>query len=158
MPHSGTPALAVERRLAHRRLLAWVHATQALLITFLYLSQVNFGGFVYTTRGAGVSVIILAAPALLPYVISGIFSRRVVTDDRVRLVIFIFVLTAGTVFIGFLLLGTFGTFSRLGLLGVFVLQTLGYVGIANVLWSVQRDTGVTRSAERPPPNDRRRGP
>jgi hypothetical protein len=67
----------------------------------------------------------LLIPPLLPYVISGVHAWRNMTEDRLRVALFLLVLVAGTVGVCSALFGAFGLNpSRSDLLWMFGVQAL----------------------------------
>jgi hypothetical protein len=103
--------LALERRLVHRRLLGWVHAVLALIAAIIYLSRINFTGFVYWRSGCGRWAVAIAALPMLSYAMSAILSRRLLTEDGKRVALFIVVLVLGLVLMGWLWGGAFAPVS-----------------------------------------------
>ena len=88
-----------ERLVFNRRLLLFAHVLLGLFAAFWYLSYIDFSHFMYWRRSAGLAVILVSAPASLPYLVSGVYSWRVVTDRRLGLWVFLMVLVAGAVLV-----------------------------------------------------------
>jgi hypothetical protein len=105
----GNHRSAYDQLVFNRRLLVVAHVSLGLFAAFWYLYHVNFSHFPYWTRGASKAAVSIAAPAILPYLLSGIHSWQVVTVHRFRVWIFLLVLVAGTVFVNIFSLGYLGT-------------------------------------------------
>jgi len=131
------PVLQYERIVIHRRLLAWTHTVLAFIVALVYLSQIDFSHFAYWRLGSGLGITFMLGPPLFPYVLSAIHSRKVVTDDRVRLAGFILVLIVGSVLMGLLLRGAFGSVGKVTVLFLFGLQTFMYMWAAELLLHVE---------------------
>jgi ABC-type transport system involved in cytochrome c biogenesis permease component len=96
-----------ERRLFNQRLVLAFHCVAALSTAFVYLSQLHLHRFPYWSR-VGFALSFLLIPPLLPYVISGVHAWRNMTEDRLRVALFLLVLVAGTVGVCSALFGAFG--------------------------------------------------
>ena len=126
-----------ERRLFNRRLLLFAHVLVGLFAAFWYLSHIDFSHFQYWRRGAGLAVIFVSAPATLPYLVSAVYSWRVVTDHQFRVWVFLTVLVAGAVLVNLLVSGGLGIDAReVGMLQAAGLQTVAYVWAAEMLLHV----------------------
>jgi hypothetical protein len=77
------------QRTFNRTLVLWAHIALGMLVSMIYLSRMNLTGFRYYTRGAGTGALFLAAPALLPYVISALYFRTFKCNRRVRVLVFL---------------------------------------------------------------------
>lgn len=126
-----------ERLVFNRRLLVFAHVLLGLFGVFWYLSYIDFSHFMYWRRGAGLAVIVVSAPATLPYLVSGVYSWRVVTDRRLGISVFLMVLVAGAVLVDLLVSGCLGIDVReVGILQAIALQTVAYVWAAEMLLHV----------------------
>jgi hypothetical protein len=131
------PVLQYERLVIHRKLLAWIHVVLAFIVALVYLTQLDLSHFAYWRLGFGMGIILMLVPPLFPYLLSAIHSRRVVTVDRIRLAWFILVLLLGSVLMGLLLLGVFGSVGKVTLLVLFGCQTFIYMWAAEGLLHVE---------------------
>lgn len=123
-----------DRFVFNRKLLVFAHILVGFCAAFWYLSHIDFSHFAYWRRGAGTAVIMIAAPAILPYLISAVYSWRVVTDRRLGVWAFLVVLIAGAVLVNLLILGLLGIDVReVGTLQTAALQTGLYVWAAELL-------------------------
>lgn len=95
------------------------------MLAFLY--RINPGRMHATT------LIIIAAPALFPYLVAAAFSWQVMTPNRVRLALYLLVLLGGTVFGVLATTGALGRLSGFALLGVYGAQLVVYVLAGAVL-------------------------
>lgn len=126
-----------ERRQFNRKLVLLIHVLAAFLTVFIYLSGVDLQRFAYWRRSSGAAAILIAAPALLPYLISGIHSWRRATYDRLRVAAFLLVLIAGTFGACSAILGAFGrSLDRADILWVFCIEALVYFWSAEFLFDV----------------------
>jgi hypothetical protein len=83
--------------IAQRWLLLWVHITAAAVLAAIYLKLTPFGRVPFCVRLCGVIVIVRASVVIVPYVISGIFSRRLISPRRIPAALFAAVLALGAV-------------------------------------------------------------
>jgi hypothetical protein len=106
MAHSDPSAgVLFDRWMFNRALLLWVHIALATIAGLLYLSSTDLTRFAYWRRSASAGSVMIAAIALMPYLLSAVHSRRLVSHLRVRLWIFVAVLAAGTIGIGYWYVG-----------------------------------------------------
>jgi hypothetical protein len=96
------------------------------------LSQLHLWQRTYWSR-VGLSILLTLVPPLVPYLVSAIHSRSLVTPKRLRLGLFIAFLIITTVLMTSMLLGQFGYVGWGMLLAVFIAQTFAYVWGANIL-------------------------
>jgi hypothetical protein len=126
-----------ERLVFNRRLLVFAHVLLGLFAVFWYLSYIDLSHFMYWRRGASFAVIFISAPATLPYLVSGVYSWRVVTDRRLGIWVFLTVLVAGAVLVNLLVSGRLAINVReVGILQAIALQTVAYVWSAEMLLHV----------------------
>ena len=126
-----------QQRQFNRKLILLVHASAAFFTVLMYLSTLNLHRFAYWSRGAGTATLWIAAPALLPYVISAVHSWRRATYERLRVALFLFVFMLGAVGVGCAMLGAFGLpMDNSGLLWVFAFQAAVYFFSAEFLFDV----------------------
>jgi hypothetical protein len=98
LPRSANAA--TRSRLFLRRWLIWCHLIVGSVAFFIYLTTIDFTHFNYWSRGAGTALIFVAAPVLLPYLISAIRCWHLYTwqmdgPSRIRVAAFMVVLVAG---------------------------------------------------------------
>lgn len=127
-------ALQYERLVTNRALLTATHVVLALAVAAAYLSRLYFPSLPFIGGVGGTGIAAALVPPLLPYLISGIHSRKLVTPKRPKLLGFIAFLVVSTALLTFLLLGRFGSFGWEALFAVFVGQTVAYVWGANILF------------------------
>jgi hypothetical protein len=94
-----------DRWIFNRALLLWAHIALAIIARLLYLSSTDLTHFAYWRRSASAGSLMIAAIAMMPYLLSAVHSRRLVSHLRVRLCIFRAVLTAGTIGMGYWYVG-----------------------------------------------------
>lgn len=97
-----------ERLAFNRKLLVLAHVLVGFFSAVFYLSQIDLVNFPYWQSRAGLGVILIAAPALVPYIVSAVYSWRVVTHRRLGVWLFLGVLVAVSVLMGLLLSGALG--------------------------------------------------
>ena len=126
-----------ERRRFNRKLVLLVHVLAAFFTALIYFSDLDLRGFHYWGRTAGTTALLIAAPPLLPYIISAVHSWRMATYDRLRVAAFLLVLVAGAFGTGCVPLGAFDlTVGRFELLEIFMLQAGVYFLSAEFLFDV----------------------
>lgn len=97
-----------ERRAFNRKLLVFAHILVGAFSAAVYLNRVDLAGFPYWASRSGLGVIFMAAPALVPYAVSAVYSWRVATHRRLRLFFFLIVLVGLSVLMGLLISGALG--------------------------------------------------
>jgi hypothetical protein len=128
------------RRNFNRKLVLFFHVLAASFTALIYLSQVNLARFQYWRRGASLNVLLIAAPPLLPYFISAVHSWRTATYDRLRVSLFLLVLSLGAFGVGCALVGAFGlSVDSSTLLWTFAIQAAVYFFAAEFLFDVDED-------------------
>jgi hypothetical protein len=126
-----------ERRQFNRKLMLLIHVLAGLFTVVIYLSEVDLGNFPYWQRRAGLMSLLLAAPPLLPYVISAVHSWRAATYNRLRVALFLLVLILGALGTGCAIVGAFGLrLDHATLLWTFAIQALVYFWAAEFLFDV----------------------
>ncbi|HZR04019.1 MAG TPA: hypothetical protein VFA81_12710 [Burkholderiales bacterium] len=129
--------LLEQRLVFNRKLVVFVHVMVGFLSALWYLSQIDLGHFAYWQSRAGMSVVLIGAPAIVPYVVSGVYAFRVVTHRRLRLLLFLLLLVAGAVVMGLLFSGGFGIkLSGFDVLTTAATQAGAYVWAAELLLHV----------------------
>lgn len=97
---------AVHRLTANRRLLLRAYVGLGLLSTFVYLSQVDVSFVVIAGSRSGLGVILLAVPAMLPYIISGTYASQLISERRLGLYLFLAAVLTGTVVANLVITGS----------------------------------------------------
>lgn len=92
---------------ANRRLLIGVYAGLALFSTLVYLSEVNLSLIVMVGPWSGLWIILIALPALLPYLLSGSYAWPRVSESRLALSLFLAVTVVGTAVANLVIIGGF---------------------------------------------------
>jgi hypothetical protein len=123
-------ALKYKRLLVNRALLIAAHLILASIVAVAYLSRLNFPWLPFSGGVGGSGLVGALAPPLLPYLVSGIRSRSLVTP---RVASFIIFLTITTALVISLLLGHFGPLGWMGLVVMFGVQAVAYVWSAGIL-------------------------
>jgi hypothetical protein len=80
----------------NQRLLLVAHIVLGAVAAVAYLSRIDFKGFHYWGRGGAWASALLSVPPLLPYIVSLVFSRSFEDSSRLRTMIFVSILSAGT--------------------------------------------------------------
>lgn len=96
-----------DRLTANRRLLLGVYAGLGFVSALVYLSQVNVSLVAISGSRSGVGAILIALPAILPYVLSGVYAWRLVSERRLGLYLFLATTIIGTVVANLVIIGTF---------------------------------------------------
>jgi hypothetical protein len=91
------PARSFARIVFNERLLLVAHIVLGGVATAAYLTRIDFTGFHYWGRGGSWGTVIMSVPPILPYFISGIFSRKFEDPSRAGPLLFVCTLTVGTV-------------------------------------------------------------
>lgn len=91
--------LIYERLVLDRIVLLWTHAVLALLAAFMYLGVQNMGMIAFR-RGGALGLLFRALPAMIPYLISALYSRDRVST-RVGFWAFIATLLLSTIALGY---------------------------------------------------------
>jgi hypothetical protein len=137
MDGKSDPLSQEQQRQFHRKLLMFVHAIAAFLSAALYLSTLDLGRFHYWSRGAGIASILLAAPPLLPYIISAVHSWRTAPYSLPRVTAFLAILVTGAFGVGCAIVGGFGlSVDRTDLLWMFGIQAAIYFFSSEFLFDV----------------------
>src|SRR6201999_762059 len=89
-----------ERRLFNRKLVLFVHVLAAFFTALVYLNRLDLSHIAYWSRGAGLTTLLLSAPAALPYVVSAVHAWRTMTCDRLRVFLFLVVFLLGVLIVG----------------------------------------------------------
>jgi len=101
------PVLRHKRQVFNRKLLVFVHVLVGFLSAVFYLSQIDLVSFPYWRSRAGLGVIFIAMPAIVPYAVSAVYSWRVATHLRLGVWLFLVVLVMVSVLVGLLFSGAF---------------------------------------------------
>ncbi len=123
--------LMYERLVFNRKLVVFAHALLAFLSALVFLANVNLSGFPYSRSRSGLYLVLALAPPIVPYLISGVYSWRVATFSRIRVLLFLLVLVLGSVLMGLEFMDAFGTgVDRSTLLLMLVVQCGAYLWAA----------------------------
>jgi hypothetical protein len=133
---SNSSELERIRRVRNQRVLSWVHTVLALITAAFYLNQINLGRFEYWHLGGSFEVLLVIIPVVLPYLISVVYSRRVVTGASKRVALFSLLLTLGFALMVCLLTGIFGDVGWGFVLEFIIFQSFVYVWGAELLLHV----------------------
>jgi len=126
-----------DQRLFNRKLVLLVHVVAAFFTAVLYLNQLDFTRLHYWNRGASMTVVFAGAPALLPYLISGVHSWRTATYNRLRVAAFLVILVLGAGAACSAIVGALGSsLDRSDLYRLFVIQAAVYFFSAEFLFDV----------------------
>ena len=123
-----------DRLVINRTFLLWLHVVLGVALGIAYVSTLDYSHFRWWSRWSQQALLIRCFVPVVPYLISVIFSRRVVTQHRIGVVIFTVVLVAGTVAAGYCYISRFsdGIFGS-GTLAVVAIQIIIYILAAIIL-------------------------
>jgi len=96
-----------DRLTANRRLLLGIYAGLGFVSALVYLGQVNVSLVAISGSRSGVGAVLIALPAILPYVLSGVYAWRLVSERRLGLYLFLATTVIGTVVANLVITGTF---------------------------------------------------
>ena len=117
----------------NRSVLLWAHLALAFAAALMYMTTLDNSWLKWWRRGAGDIELIRSIPAMIPYIVSGVLSRRLITGRRFGIWIFVAVLVAGTAAVGYLYMtGTVDKLPVLGTLATVTVQTVVF-GLAAVI-------------------------
>ena len=85
----------------NRAVLFWLHLVLGVAAALVYISTIDTTHLRWWRRGAGLILLIRSSGPLVPYVVSGVFSRRVATANRFGIWLFALVLVLGTAAIAY---------------------------------------------------------
>jgi hypothetical protein len=133
-------SLQAQRRQFNRKLVLLVHVLAAFSTGLIYLSEIDLSRLPYWRKNGAAGVLFIAAPALLPYIISAVHSWRTATYNRLRVFLFLLVLLLGAVAVGCTIVGAFDLpVDRLTLMWIFAIQAAVYFFAAEFLFDVDDD-------------------
>lgn len=133
MSRPETPAQRVDRYVCNRRVLIWTHTALAYLTLFLYLSRFKLLRFRYWSPGAGEALLIIAGPALIPYLVSAVRALQLVTHRRAPVALFVGVVVGGFLGVNAAFMGAFGHIDTGSLFCVFAVQAAIYYCAAELM-------------------------
>jgi drug/metabolite transporter (DMT)-like permease len=125
-----------DRLVFDRALLLWLHFALGLVAALMYLSTFDHSHLSWWSR-VGIYLVLQSAPAWLPYVISGVNSRRHLPARRSGLWLFVLILFAGTAAMGYFYLTLM--IHDIPVFGAIVIQTTAYVVAASVFLGREMD-------------------
>lgn len=129
-PKAPRPPLPVTPVSSYRGRLLAVHGALATVAVIAFVSQSSARSLSGAGTGSGgMTLVALAFPALIPYIMSILSSHAWVNKPRRNVTAFLVVLGGGGVAAGLLTVDAFGWhFGALALLGVYLAQTALYMG------------------------------
>jgi hypothetical protein len=133
MSKPETPAQRADRYVRNRQVLIWTHTGLACLTLFLYLSRFDFWRFRYWRRGLGEALLIVAGPALIPYLVSAVRALQLVTYRRAPVAWFVGVVVGGFLGASAAFMGAFGHIDTEYLFCVFAVQAAIYYLAAELM-------------------------
>lgn len=83
------------------------YAGLGLLSTFVYLYQINVSFVAIAGTRSGLGVILIALPAMLPYILAGSYAWQLISERRLGLYLFLVVTLIGTIAASLVITGTF---------------------------------------------------
>jgi hypothetical protein len=92
----NSQAAADHRLTTNRRLLLSVYVGLGVISTFVYLSQVNVSLVAIAGSRSGLGAILIALPAMLPYIIAGVYAWQLISERRLGLYLFLAATMIGT--------------------------------------------------------------
>jgi|SRR5580658_7415139 hypothetical protein len=138
MKRTINPGVLYDRLVFQRLLLVWVHIALAIVAGLLYLSAANLQHFAYWRPRASMAAVAMASIPMLPYLLSGIHSRDLVSGQRLGFWIFVLVLVIGTGVVGYWYVsGVNAAHDAKSTVGVISVQSLAYLWSA--WWCLDRD-------------------
>ena len=133
MSRPETPAQRVDRYVRNRQVLIWTHSALAYLTLFLYLSRFNLLRYRYWGPGAGEALLIIAGPALMPYLVSAARALHLVTHHRAPVAFFVVIVVGGFLVVSAAFMGTFGHIDTESLFSIFAVQAAIYYCAAELM-------------------------
>jgi hypothetical protein len=100
-------ATVTDRLTANRHLFLGVYIGLGLLSTLVYLSQVNVSLVAIAGSRSGLGEVLIALPAILPYVLSGSYAWQLISERRLGLYLFLAAAVIGTVVANLVITGIF---------------------------------------------------
>lgn len=116
----------------------------ALCAAITYISHIDLSPAAYPGYTSGLAVLLIALPALAPYLLSGVAAWQLTSNTwrllpkhrRLRLYLMLLMIAAGTLFSSLLMMGIFDvTLTRLMTIGLFIVETVTYLGAAGLFLS-----------------------
>lgn len=117
---------------SNRKLLFRAHTVLGVLSGMVFISRVDLSHFPYWNT---VAVLLLIVPPTIPYIVSALYSRKVVTGDRSRVFLFLVVLITVSILTNLLFAGGLGVqLTRTDLIPLLIMQTVAYGFAADKLF------------------------
>jgi hypothetical protein len=125
-----------DRLVFDRALLMWLHVVLGFVAAFMYLSTRDHGRLSWWSR-VGIYLVSQSAVAWIPYLISGVYSRRHLPARQSGICLFVLVLLAGTAAVGYYYLTPM--VNELPVFAVMLIQTAAYIAAAIVFLGREMD-------------------
>jgi hypothetical protein len=119
-----------DRLMFNRALLLWLHFALGLTAAFMYLSTFDHSHLRWWGR-FGIHLVSLSNLSWIPYLISGVYSRRRLPARQFGIWLFVLSLLAGTAAMGYFYLTAM--VNEIPVFGAIIIQTAAYVVAAQVL-------------------------
>lgn len=119
-----------DRVIANRRLLVATYATLGIASVLAFMSQVNLSLVAFASRLSGLGTVLIATPAIVPYVLPGFYAWQLISERRLGLYLFLGATALGTVAANAAIMGMFGTGINVGTLFWYTIGQTGAYGIA----------------------------
>ncbi|HWF99408.1 MAG TPA: hypothetical protein VN691_09475 [Steroidobacteraceae bacterium] len=136
---------SIDPRLAFdRKVLVVAYVIFSLCATFTFVGHIDLSAAAYPGYTSGIAVLMIAMPSLIPYVLSGLAAWRLMSKQwhlmlkhrRLRLYLLLLLIAIGTLFSSLLMVGAFNvSLTRLRVAGLFIAETVGYLGAAGFFLS-----------------------
>jgi hypothetical protein len=133
MAKPETPAQRADRYVRNRQVLIWTHTGLAYVTLFLYVSRFDLVRFRYWAPRAGQALLIVAGPALIPYLVSVVRALQFVTHRRAPVARFVGVVVGGFLGASAAFMGAFGHIDTEYLFCVFAVQAAIYYCAADLI-------------------------
>ena len=124
---------------ANRRVLLGSYAGLGLLSTFVYLNQINVPFVAIAGSRSGLGVILIALPAMLPYILAGNYAWQLISARRLGLYLLLVATLIGTIAATLAITGTFFNM-RMSVTTIFwyaLAQTAAYTLAAEFLLRIE---------------------
>lgn len=105
-PSMSSPATANDLLAANKRVLLRAYVVLGLLSTLAYLSQVNVSFVAIAGSRSGLGVILIALPAIVPYILAGGYAWQLISERRLGLYLFLIATLIGTIAASLVITGT----------------------------------------------------
>lgn len=103
----SSPATANDLLTVNRRVLLGGYVGLGLFSTFVYVYQLNVSFVAIAGSRSGLGIILIALPAILPYLVGGSYAWQLISERRLGLYLFLIATLIGTIAASLVISGTF---------------------------------------------------